>query len=142
MIQAASNTQAGTHTELVRAAVAAYLATPESFALITATAMQPRLERAWQKAERRRFATEPEPITGFGELAPRSLAFSTTHQGSPMKQRVIKVCGAVLLGLFVLVCLMVIADYHDPAPPPDVPTKTCEPIGAQHPKATSAECTR
>lgn len=34
-----------------------------------------------------------------------------------------------------------IADYYDPEPV-ETPTKTCEPIGAQHPKTASAECAR
>lgn len=32
-----------------------------------------------------------------------------------------------------------IADYYDPEPV-ETPTKTCEPIGAQHPKTDSKEC--
>lgn len=64
------NAPASCRPELVRAAVDAYLATPESFLLVVQAAMKPQLESAWQKADRRRFAADPEPITGFGELAP------------------------------------------------------------------------
>ncbi len=38
-----------------------------------------------------------------------------------------------------LVAYLIFSDFYDPAPV-ETPTKTCEPIGAQHPKTNSVEC--
>lgn len=46
---------------------------------------------------------------------------------------------ALALVAAVIAIALAIADFYDPAPV-ETPTKTCEPIGAQHPKTASAEC--
>jgi len=46
----------------------------------------------------------------------------------------------IALALLALVVLaLAVSDFYDPAPT-ETPTKTCEPIGAQHSKTDSKEC--
>jgi len=46
----------------------------------------------------------------------------------------------IALALLALVVLaLIFRDYYHPSPV-ETPTKTCEPIGAQHPKTDSKEC--
>lgn len=52
-----------------------------------------------------------------------------------MKRALLFALAAVVItaiGLFL-------SDFYDPAPV-ETPTKTCEPIGAQHPKTDTVEC--
>ncbi len=45
----------------------------------------------------------------------------------------------VLAAFAAVVIDLLITGYYSPAPV-ETPTKTCEPIGAQHPKTNSVEC--
>jgi hypothetical protein len=46
----------------------------------------------------------------------------------------------ILIAVIALVVLaLIFSDFYDPSPV-ETPTKTCEPIGAQHPKTDSKEC--
>ncbi len=55
-----------TPTERVREHLAAFVALPEGFPLVTP--MQPTLDAAHERRNLQRFLAEPEPITNFGGL--------------------------------------------------------------------------